>query len=260
MIAIATPVFPFFFQDFRRKEGVRCVYDLHIRFQEIVDVLAGNTLGFEATLVGAIDLFNRAVKNGDVTVLDRQARVAALRAGRRLLDAFQRLGKSQRLFLNLAPQTMTERGWLPEQAPYAQIVLEITESVSTPVDENILAEMNRLQSLGVQFAIDDFGAGFSHLDLLTRLPVTYVKLDKRFAQTVQDNRTGEIIKHYVWMMQDLRIALIAEGVETREQKERLLDLGVRYMQGFYFGYPRSVEAILRQHNIVPEGGRAHTQP
>ncbi|GIM47680.1 hypothetical protein DNHGIG_32290 [Collibacillus ludicampi] len=221
------------------------------RFQPIVDVLANCNIGFEATIRGvhgepAQDLFQRALKQGQVTELDREARVVAIEEGMPILEP------NQKLFLNIAPQSLAEAvHWLPEDAPVERIVLEITEQLPLEKFKTVQKRIQALRQQGLEWALDDFGMGFSNLDSLTKLPLSYVKLDKQFTTDVVNKKTANAIKHYCWMFQDMGIRLIVEGVETEEQKQRLLELGVRFMQGYRFGFPKLANEFVRRISLGP---------
>ncbi|MDI3329093.1 MAG: EAL domain-containing protein [Alicyclobacillaceae bacterium] len=227
------------------------MYGVVPRFQPIVDVLANRKIGFEATIRGlhgesAQDLFQNAVKQSKVTELDRAARAMAIE------DGVPMLGPGEKLFLNIAPQSLgQDEEWLPKVAPLNRIVLEITEQLPVERIGEIQDRVRSLRRRGVEWALDDFGAGFSNLDSLTKLPLSYVKLDKQFAADVTNRKTADAIKHYCWMFQDMGIRLVVEGVETREQKQRLMDLGVRFMQGFHFGYPKTAEEYAKRVSLGP---------
>ncbi|HHY67974.1 MAG TPA: EAL domain-containing protein [Alicyclobacillus sp.] len=220
------------------------------RFQPIVDTWQNRVIGFEATVRGvrgesAQALFERAKSQERVVDLDFEARSLALQAGLPMLK------DGQRLFLNCTSDTVQQKldAFLAD-VPLNRVVLEITEQMPIRLEMNRLRE--DLQSWcdqGLQVALDDFGHGFTNVEMITELPLSYLKLDKVFAASVHRPKTAETVKWLVRMCQDAGIRFVVEGVETAEQRERLLDLGVRFMQGFYFGYPKS--APVRQVSLGP---------
>lgn len=214
--------------------------ELRVRFQPIIDVWKRKRIGYEATMrgnrgEGAVEMLAQAKQSGRTMELDLQARSVAVREGLSLL------GQDQRLFLNIAPETLQNRlhDYLKD-IPLDCIVLEITEQAPVRDLERLRESLAVYCERGLILALDDFGRGFSNLELFTRWPIHYLKLDKSFARTLQGPRTAETVKGLARMCQDAGIGMIVEGVETEEQRERLLDLGVRYMQGFYFGVPFSL--------------------
>ena len=95
-----------------------------------------------------------------------------------------------------------------------------------------------LRAMGVQLAIDDFGTGYSSLAMLKDLPIDRIKLDRRFIKSLpQNTKDDRIVAAVVAMGRSLDISVIAEGVETREQRDRLISLGCTEAQGFLFSRP-----------------------
>ncbi|WP_455365568.1 sensor domain-containing protein [Kaarinaea lacus] len=132
--------------------------------------------------------------------------------------------------------------------------LELTESVLLDDLHEVVAKMNQLKELGVSFSMDDFGTGFSSLSYLKRLPFDQIKIDKTFIRDVsRDLNDAAIVETIIAMAEHLRIDVIAEGVETREEFEFLQRKGCTNYQGFYFSTPlqaSSFEQTIRQlqHN------------
>jgi predicted signal transduction protein with EAL and GGDEF domain len=126
--------------------------------------------------------------------------------------------------------------------------LEITESVLMDHAETSIAMLDRLKALGVQIQVDDFGTGYSSLGYLHRFPLDALKVDASFVGRLEaDPENREIVKTIVALAKNLRMAVIAEGVESQAQRTFLDGLGCESMQGFLFAGPLSpteVEALL----------------
>ena len=119
--------------------------------------------------------------------------------------------------------------------------LEVTESGIMENPEDAIAKMKILRTKGIRFAIDDFGTGYSSLSYLKSLPIDTLKIDQSFvANSLTNPGDREIIKMIIAMAQNLNIDVLAEGVETNEQREFLNRHGCRKMQGYYFGRPLPV--------------------
>lgn len=124
----------------------------------------------------------------------------------------------------------------------ALLKLEITESLLLKDIQNVIAIMSALQTLGVRFSLDDFGTGYSCLQYLKRLPLNQLKIDQSFIRDlVTDSSDRAIVRTIIAMAKNLNLDVIAEGVETLEQREILLDMGCAHFQGYLFGKPVPIE-------------------
>ena len=218
------------------------------RFQPIVDVFANQSIiGYEATIRGdknepAEVLFDKAHKAGAVTELDKQAREMAIQYG------MPGLKRNQLLFVNLSSYDLN----FPENTDFHKLVIEITEHLE--ITEAFAERLRELRARGAQIAIDDFGKAHSNFKSFTQLPISFLKMDKFFLRDLSPgSSSASVIRSMVAMCQERGIKVIVEGVERVEQKEALLNLNVRYMQGFYFGYPtaRLLDTRHIQRGVTP---------
>jgi diguanylate cyclase (GGDEF)-like protein/PAS domain S-box-containing protein len=115
--------------------------------------------------------------------------------------------------------------------------LEITESVAVENVELTLAVLTQLRSIGIAIAIDDFGTGHSALSYLKRFPIDTLKIDRSFVQDLPAPADAAIVRSIIQLAQGLKLRVVAEGVERREQLDFLADNGCTEVQGFYFGSP-----------------------
>jgi diguanylate cyclase (GGDEF)-like protein/PAS domain S-box-containing protein len=127
--------------------------------------------------------------------------------------------------------------------------LEITESMLLDNLEETVAIMETLKSHGLQFSLDDFGTGYSSLAYLKRLPLDQLKIDRTFVRDIRANAAnGAVAQAIISLARALGLLVIAEGVETDEQREMLAHLGCSCFQGFLFSKavpPAEFEALLR---------------
>ena len=136
-----------------------------------------------------------------------------------------------------------ERYNLPEQL----IELELTE-YSFAEGDKILPLIAEIKKLGLSLSIDDFGSGFSSLNLLRELPINVLKIDKSFlAESGVSEKSGIIIRNIVRMSQDLHIENVCEGIEQEAQAAFLRSIGCRYGQGYLFSRPVPEEVFLRTY-------------
>ncbi|SEP03549.1 bifunctional diguanylate cyclase/phosphodiesterase [Aquisalimonas asiatica] len=133
--------------------------------------------------------------------------------------------------------------------PAGALLLEVTESLLAEEGDAVIRRMQRLRQMGVRFAIDDFGTGYSCLAYLRRLPIDELKIDGSFVDAMLlSPEDEEIVRTIIVMAHALRLNVVAERVETREQMVRLQELGCSTFQGFYFHRPiapAGVTALLQ---------------
>ena len=128
----------------------------------------------------------------------------------------------------------------------AHIELEITESVLMKDTEHVLATVRQLHGMGLRLAIDDFGTGYSSLAYLRRFAVEKLKIDQSFIRDLPtDPDADAIVRAVIQMAKSLKIAVLAEGVETADIAHDLDLLGCDYAQGYYFGRPMPAEAFAK---------------
>ncbi len=120
----------------------------------------------------------------------------------------------------------------------SRLKLELTESIlATDIPETI-EKMNVLRARGVRFSLDDFGTGFSSLAYLQKMPLTQLKIDQSFVKDVTSNANdAAIARTIISLGAGLELMVIAEGVETEEQRSFLANAGCRFFQGYLFGKP-----------------------
>ncbi|MDE7044939.1 MAG: EAL domain-containing protein, partial [Acetatifactor sp.] len=128
----------------------------------------------------------------------------------------------------------------------ACINLEITESTSIHTRKNLLKNMQILIDHGVKFSLDDFGSGASNLNYIIDMPVSIVKFDRDMSQAYFANRKARfVMEASMRMIHDMELEIVSEGVETAEQMEAIVELGIEYIQGYYFSRPLAGEEFLR---------------
>ncbi|GAB3629334.1 cyclic di-GMP phosphodiesterase CdpA [Pandoraea terrae] len=140
-----------------------------------------------------------------------------------------------------------------------RLVLEITESVLMRDPEQANLVLRELQTLGVRFAVDDFGAGYSSLGYLKRFPLSALKIDRSFVKdmpTSSNDRT--IVTAVLGLARELGLSAVAEGVETEEQRQMLIDRGCDSIQGWLVSQAlpaNELEGAFASGSLHLEGGR-----
>lgn len=129
--------------------------------------------------------------------------------------------------------------------------VEITESIAFNEDSHILKRLKDIRNLGISVSIDDFGKGYSSLNRLKTFPIDLLKIDMDFVHgiTSQSQKDKAIIKSIIQIAKNLKIGVLAEGVETKEQFIYLKDNGCDIIQGYYFYKPMPAEEIEKLNNF-----------
>jgi EAL domain-containing protein (putative c-di-GMP-specific phosphodiesterase class I) len=132
------------------------------------------------------------------------------------------------------------------QLPARYLELEITESVAMQDLQSIATNLEDLRLEGVRLSIDDFGTGYSSLSQLHRLPFDNLKIDRSFVGRLSfDEESSTIVGAITQLAHHLKMTVIAEGVETAEQREMLGKLGCEFYQGYLFSRPLDHEAATQ---------------
>ncbi len=132
----------------------------------------------------------------------------------------------------------------------ARLKLELTESMLVDNIGSIIACMNVLKETGIQFSLDDFGTGYSSLQYIQQMPLNQLKIDQSFVRNLSADPEGNsIVRTIIAMAKGMNMDIIAEGVETDEQRQLLRLLGCNHYQGYFFSKPVPIEqfeALLKQ--------------
>lgn len=138
----------------------------------------------------------------------------------------------------------------------SQIQLEITETVFFDQREKIIDVVKELKKLGLELAMDDFGSGYSSLNILKDVPFDILKIDKDFFDESTTSDASLIILQKIFEMSNaLKLDVICEGVETKDQVEMLKGFGCHAVQGYYYGKPMPMEEFLEKFCKVKKTGK-----
>ncbi|MFZ5503189.1 MAG: EAL domain-containing protein [Pseudomonadota bacterium] len=126
-----------------------------------------------------------------------------------------------------------------------RLKLELTESIMLDDVSDTVDKMQALRKGGIRFSMDDFGTGYSSLSYLTKLPLDQLKIDQSFVRNMEETHTdAAIVQTIVLMAKSLGMEVIAEGVETRQNRDFLAQTGCMLYQGYLFGMPLPVEEFV----------------
>ena len=130
----------------------------------------------------------------------------------------------------------------------SKIQLEITENLFFDQKDKMIEVINSLKALGFDMAMDDFGSGYSSLNILKDIPFDILKIDKDFFDEASiSNASTVILKKILEMAKELNIDVICEGVETQEQVDMLRDFGCHAVQGYFYGKPIACEEFYETY-------------
>lgn len=222
-------------------------------FQPIIDFNRQTIFGYESLIRGPSDsplhnpvmLFDVAQREGRLTELDLLCRRAGIRG-------FKEKRLAGKLFLNTTPQGLLEPGHrtgLTLEFLYEiglkpeNVVIELTEQCPL-TDFSVMGNaLEYYRRMGFEIAIDDLGAGYSSLRRWSELRPEYVKIDSHFIQNIHaDPVKQSFVRSIADIAKGLNCKVIAEGIESREESQTLMDMGIAYGQGYYFGRPDSAHS------------------
>jgi len=190
-----------------------------------------------------------AERTGQIYRLDRWVLRKVLEQKMRL----ENLGFADiELAINLSSKTLTSEinfnEWVQILSEYpvdlSKIVIEITETADILYIEKVIERLKILKEKGIRIALDDFGTGYSSLNYLKKFPIDIIKLDRSFINAITDNRVDNIlIKNILKLAADLQYEVIAEGIETPEQIQCLINYNCGYGQGYLLSRPHPIDKI-----------------
>ncbi|MGW0610625.1 putative bifunctional diguanylate cyclase/phosphodiesterase [Streptomyces sp. NPDC002788] len=233
--------------------------EFFIEYQPLVHLGDGSVRGAEALvrwlhpqhgILGPDRFIPLAEHTGLIVPLGRWVLEQSVRQAREWRELYGGVEAGPlRINVNLSPCQLTHPGLVQDTvdilertgvAPDA-LCLEVTESALIGADDDLLKPLRRLAEMGVDIALDDFGTGYSNLANLRRLPVSILKLDRSFTQSMQqfpaDPVDLKIVEGIVSLAHSLDLAVTVEGVETGAQAEQLRILGCDTAQGWYYARP-----------------------
>lgn len=228
----------------RCKDRTGAELEFSVAFQPIVDLDTGGILSYEALVRGV----HNEPAHTILTRVDEQNRYSFDQAVRvRVVEMAAHLGVTSGVNINFMPGAV----YKPEVCirttleaarrcdfPLERIVFEVTESEKIEDHKHLNHIIKEYQRLGFKTAIDDFGAGYSGLNLLAEFQPDYVKLDMELTRNIHVDRVRQaIVRGIIDVCHEIAIEIIAEGIEQHDEVMALRDLGVRYYQGYYFARP-----------------------
>jgi EAL domain-containing protein (putative c-di-GMP-specific phosphodiesterase class I) len=205
----------------------------------------------ERGLLLPVEFIEVAEETGIIIPIGNWVIGEACRATKHLVASY---GAPLRIAINISPLQFRDpnlvqiirRALRESELEASCLELEITETMLMDAVEAAAMTIDRLHELGVKLAIDDFGTGYSSLNYLKKFPIDTVKVDRSFVKDIpNDPDDMEITAAVIAMAHRLKMAVVAEGVETAEQLAFLSQHNCEYAQGFLFSQAQPLEAITR---------------
>lgn len=229
-------------------EGETALFPFTMAFQPIVDAISQTVFAYESLVRGpnnesAFSILSQVTESNRY-LFDQSCRVKAIQLAASLNMASQ----GAKLSVNFMPgavysptaciqktlQTARATGF-----PLDALIFEITEDERVNDADHLQGIVTEYQKHGFALALDDFGAGYSGLNSLSRLDVDIVKLDAQLIRDIHKSpRARTIVRSIVEMCRQLNVQVIGEAVETLDEYDAMLDCGIRLMQGYLFARPQ----------------------
>jgi len=231
--------------------------EFQLRYQPIVDLHTGQIVGAEALIrwmhqdLGTVppnEFIPIAEASDAVMALDRWVMQEAAR------EATGWLESPVRLSVNISGRHLDDPR-LPDTVatvlgntglPPSRLRIEVTETAFVGDVERSIIALQRLRELGISVAMDDFGTGYASFAQLADLPLDVLKIDRTLVNRIGSDRRRNVLPGVISMAQQLGLAVVGEGIETRAQWNALRNLGCNYGQGFLFSRPVSAADFLTQ--------------
>lgn len=237
--------------------------ELELVYQPIVDLGGGPAIGCEALLrwrhpeLGLVEpdhFIQAAERSGEIVKIGRWVLATACREASRWPAHEHRPAPA--VAVNVSAKQAADAGFVDSVSAALEsaglepgrLALEVTESALLEDDSMAHSALCRVADIGAEVVLDDFGTGYAALSLLTKLPLSTLKIDRTFvtgldAEGEPRQAAHAIVRAVLGMGQALGLAVVAEGVETEDQAATLRRLGCRFAQGFMFARPMSAEAL-----------------
>lgn len=246
----------------RALQGALNTSQLYMVYQPILNLHTQKICGFEALMrwnspdMGMIspDIF--------ITLLEKSGSIASVEemVSNPPWDVAVRWPENISLSINFSALELSDPE-LPERVrrnlafsglAASRCEIEVTETA--PIRDSLVASanMSALKAMGVKLSLDDFGTGHANLDYLLKYPFDTLKIDKAFVAEIEpDTKSSKIVEGIIVLAHDFGIEVLAEGVESKEQLDRLIRIGCDKAQGYYISHPvpaENIPALLTQFN------------
>lgn len=260
---------------FKQEELLRCALrlnELSVVYQPQVNVKTGRLMGVEALLRWSNDTLGNVPPNEFIPIAEEIGAINKMGSFvlRQACDDLNKFtvetGDAINLSVNVSPKQLLQKDFIHELHHTValsgiathRLTLEITENVLLDDLDIVAPVLNQLKESGFGLSLDDFGTGYSSMSYLKHLPVSEIKVDKSFVDNLlESNESDTLVKAIIAIGNSCDLHVVAEGVETKSQFEKLLSYGCYCHQGYYFSKPSTMETIIAQYKSSPDGETLH---
>ena len=233
--------------------------EFYLHYQPQLDVNRNKVWGVEALIrwqnpnlgfVSPIDFIGIAEENQEI-----------IRIGQWVLEEACRFIKSRKdnglpntkISVNISPVQLVQENFVElvfsvldrYDISYNSLELEITESIMVESYDVVFAKLSALREQEIKIALDDFGAGYSSLSYLKKLPIDTLKIDRSFVAGIEkDNKKRSVVSTIIEMGRIMNLEVVVEGIETKEQMDYVISKGCHRIQGYYYAKPQEGQAIV----------------
>ena len=245
--------------DKRLKQAIE-LKQLFLRYQPMVDGTTGEIVGMEALIrwqdpergeIGPADFIPFAEQSGLISDIGKYVLDAALTQQAQWLS--QEIACVP-VSINVSGLQFHQHDLVKDIAmrldasdvPGRLIELELTESILMKDEVKLSETLSQLRQLGLSLSVDDFGTGYSNLAYLSRFPISKLKIDRSFVDSIEDKPDQQIItRAIIELAKNLGLSVVAEGVERQQELEKVIELGCTSIQGYYFAKPLMPNEIVK---------------
>ncbi|GAB5516940.1 putative bifunctional diguanylate cyclase/phosphodiesterase [Rhodopirellula baltica] len=226
--------------------------ELALLYQPMVQLCDGKTAGFEALLRWKHPEHGTVSPNTFIPIAESNGLIIEIgkwvlrKACQQAMQWQEEFGRPIMISVNVSVRQLSSTGFVEAVTETLEetklqpecLKLEVTESFLMQDPESTIELLHQLRRIGLTIGIDDFGTGYSSLSYLHRMPLDILKVDRSFVESMFDSeKNASLIRSILALAKSLELNVVAEGVETLAQLQRLQDLGCHFVQGFYFSQP-----------------------
>jgi diguanylate cyclase (GGDEF)-like protein len=240
--------------------------ELELMYQPQIDVVSENVIGFEALLRWKNHRLGNVPPSEFIPIAEDSGSIIEI--GYWIFDSVFKFINDLKLkhtdlkkfSINISPVQLSDPEFIDKlsdlynrnKIPPSTVEIEITERSLLDLFVHNLKTLQKILNMGIRLSLDDFGTGYSSLNYLTMLPVNTIKIDKSFIDKIYSKKNKAVIKCIIDLSKILNYNIIAEGVETSDQLNSLLEMGCNTIQGYYFSKPvikADVITFLQQKEV-----------